>query len=478
MEKSEREHNLAGIRSKYPSMKHLLYFTFAALMIMAAIFTQVPAYACFIAVFAVGALLSPRQPMAASAVAGLLSSLNANSTDLVGEWMPGVLVRQGKSANFGSVLFGLFNKLKVDTKVALNGQFNWWERDPVRSNFYSDASASSTATTLTFDDGNGNPVVALLSAGSVLQNGRTLEYIRVTTDPQSNLTTTPVSVQRDFNSTGVTGSAINDNDVWSRITEASLEGSAPRRAAYEQPTNLYNLVQTFKESAYLSNYYNAGQLRSDMEGPKNQAVNYALESECNQIEKALLFGPRVLGTSTTEQYTGGITNAIDTAIAANSSLSTIKLNGNTTSGVALIDLLNWLNAWMVNGSDAKLLLCGNLSYAALSTFANSAQAGFRILNNEDDHRFGLNLTEIQTPYGKASLAMHPLMKNDLNKQDWIVGCDLALLTLKQMEKLHYQEFEPTNGTDAYQGQFRAKLGLMQQYIEAFGYAYGLQKINP
>ncbi len=55
---------------------------------------------------------------------------------------------------------------------------------------------------------------------------------------------------------------------------------------------------------------------------------------------------------------------------------------------------------------------------------------------------------------------------------------MALLTLKQMEKLHYQEFEPTNGTDAYQGQFRAKLGLMQQYIGAFGYAYGFQQINP
>lgn len=413
-----------------------------------------------------------------SAIAGLLNSSNANPTDLVGEWLPGVLVRQGKSANFGSVLFGLFNKLKVDVKVALNGQFNWWERDPVRSNFISDASASATATTLTFDDGNGNPVVALLSAGSLMQNGRTLEFIKVAVDPSTNLTTTPVQVVRDVNNTGVTGVAVNDNDVWSRVTEGSLEGSAPRRAAYEQPTNYYNLIQTFKESAYLSNYYNAGQLRSDMEGPRNTAVDYALESECNQIEKALLFGPRILGNATTEQYTGGITSAIDFAITQDSNLAVNKLNGNGTGGVSLTNLLAWLNAFMVNGSDAKLLMCGNLAYSALSSFANSAQAGFRILNNEDDHRFGLNLTEIQTPFGKASLAMHPLMKNDLNYQSYIVGADLALLTLKQMEKLHYQEFEPTNGTDAYQGQFRAKLGLMQQYIGAFGYAYGFQQINP
>lgn len=460
-------------------MKHLLYFVFAALMVIAATTSQIPPLVCFLSVFVVGALLSRYEPQrAASAIAGLLNSINANPTDLVGEWLPGVLVRQGKSANFGSVLFGLFNKLKVDVKVALNGQFNWWERDPVRSNFISDASASSTATTLTFDDGNGNPVVALLSAGSVLYNGRTGEFIKVAQDPATNLTTTPVYVVRDFNNTGVTGVAINDNDTWSRVTEGSLEGSAPRRAAYEQPSNYYNLIQTFKESAYLSNYYNAGQLRSDLDGPRNQAVDYALESICNQIEKALLFGPRVLGNATAEQYTGGITAAIDYAITQDSNLSVNKLNANGSSGVSLTNLLAWLNAFMVNGSDAKLLMCGNLAYSALSSFANSAQAGFRILNNEDDHRFGLNLTEIQTPFGKASLAMHPLMKNDLNYQSYIVGADLALLTLKQMEKLHYQEFEPTNGTDAYQGQFRAKLGLMQQYIGAFGYAYGFQQINP
>lgn len=460
-------------------MKHLVYFIFAALMLFAAISMQVPPILCFVAVFMVGALLSRYEPtMANSAIAGLLNSINANPTDLVGEWMPGVLVRQGKSANFGSVLFGLFNKLKVDVKVALNGQFNWWERDPVRSNFISDASASATATVLTFDDGNGNPVVALLSAGSVLQNGRTLEYIKVAVDPVGNTTTTQVNVVRDVNNTGVTGIAVNDNDVWSRITEGSLEGSAPRRAAYEQPSNYYNLIQTFKESAYLSNYYNAGQLRSDLDGPRNQAVDYSLESICNQIEKALLFGPRIQGNATSEQYTGGITTAIDFAITQDSNLAANKLNGNGAGGVSLTNLLAWLNAFMVNGSDAKLLMCGNLAYSALSSFANSAQAGFRILNNEDDHRFGLNLTEIQTPFGKASLAMHPLMKNDTNFQSYIVGADLALLTLKQMEKLHYQEFEPTNGTDAYQGQFRAKLGLMQQYIGAFGYAYGFQQINP
>lgn len=408
-----------------------------------------------------------------SAIANLLTSANANPTDLVGEWMPGILVRQGKSANFGSVLLGFFSKLKAE--IALNGSYNWWERDPVRSNFFSNATATTTQTYLTWDDGNGNEVVALLALGSVLVNGRTGEFVQVNTDPATSLTTTQVQVTRDCFNTGITGIAVNDNDVWSRITEGAQEGSIPRRAAYDTPSNYQNLIQTFKSTAYLSNYYAAGQVRTNMEGPKQDAKVYALEQIVNQIEKAFLFGQKSTGVNGV-QYTGGVTNAIDVAITADSNLAVNKLNGNGTSGVALTNFLAWLNAFMVNGSDAKLLMCGNLAYSALSSFANSAAAGFRIMNDSGTV-FGLSMTEIQTPFGKCSLAMHPLMKNDINYQAEVVAVDLGLVKLKVMEKLHYQEFEPTNGTDAYQGQFRAKLGLMQQFVGAFGYAYSFQQIN-
>jgi hypothetical protein len=412
-----------------------------------------------------------------SAVANLLTSSNANPVDLVGEWMPGILVRQGKSVNFGSVLLGFFAKLKAER--ALDGFYNWWERNPVRSNFYSTASATSTQTYLEWQSEGNNPVVSLLAQGSILWNARTGEYVCVAVDPPTNLTTTQVQVIRDFFNTQVTGVAVDADDVWSRVTEGSPEGSAPRRAAYEQPTNLVNYIQTIKSSAFLSNYYDAGQIRTNMEGPKQDAKAYALEQWVNQAEKALLFGQKKAQTATSIQFTGGITNAIDTAITMDSNLANIKLNGNGAAGVAIGDVLDWLNAWMVNGSDAKLLMCGNLAYSALSSYAISAQAGFRIMNgNEGKQIFGLNLIEIQTPYGFASLAMHPLMKNDVNYQSTIVGVDLGLVKLKVMEKLHYQEFEPTNGTDAYQGQFRGKIGLMQQFVGAFGYATNFNKINP
>lgn len=417
-----------------------------------------------------------------SAIANLLSSYNANATDLVGEWMPGILVRQGKSANFGGILLGLFSRLKVE--VALNGQYNYWERDPVRSNFYSNAAnATTTSTSLTFDDGAGNAVAALLCQGTVLWNIRTGEYVKVAADPTTNLTSTVVTVVRDFNNTGTTGVAILDNDVWSKITVGSMEGAGPRRASYETPTNYYNLIETFKSTAYLSNYYAAGQIRTDMEGPKKQVVSYALEEIVNNIEKALLFGQRVAGNSTTEQFTGGLTWATDAAIAADASLTNTKLTGGynyttgTDAGTSINSVRSWFNSFMVNGSDAKLLVCGPLAYAAFSDYANSAQAGFRISNDEDSKRFGLHISEMRTPFGTIGLCMHPLMKNDLNYQRHAIAIDLGLLRLKQMEKLHFEEFPPGFGVDAYQGQFRAKVGLMQQFAGAGGYAIGLSTIN-
>ena len=41
----------------------------------------------------------------------------------------------------------------------------------------------------------------------------------------------------------------------------------------------------------------------------------------------------------------------------------------------------------------------------------------------------------------------------------------------------FQEYEPVNGQDAWQGQFRAKLGLKQKFPEAFAYCYDLSKIT-
>ncbi len=264
--------------------------------------------------------------------------------------------------------------------------------------------------------------------------------------------------------------------MWSRITEGALEGSSPRRAAYEQPNTVTNYIQTIKSSVFLSNYYDANQVRSNMEGPRKDAVNYSLEQAVNQVEKALLVGQRAAGTASQEQLTGGITWAIDAAITAGAT-SEIRLNGLAGTGVSLTAFLTWLESFMVNGSEAKLAICGDKAYSALSKYALQGANGFRIMNSDNSDKIGLSLTEVQTPSGLLTMCRHPLLMKDEGFRRHMIVVDLGLVALKVMEKLHFQEFEPTNGTDAYQGQFRTKLGLQMNFAEAFGYSYNLQVIN-
>jgi hypothetical protein len=385
--------------------------------------------------------------------------------------MDEILVRQGKSANMNATLFGLMSRLPAEPTD--NIQYNWWERDPVRRNVYTNAGTlTSGATTLTFDDGAGNSVYPVLAANNFLLNDRTSEVIRISGDPAADAMT----VTRGR--LGTTAAALLDNDLWTIITLAKDEGADPVRASYEQPSSSYNYIQTFNSTVFLANSFKAGVLRTDMEGPKNQLIVQALEKIANDIEFSLFLGHRgtETGTNGTVYVTGGLKNAVDTAITADSSLSVNKLNGNGTSGVTLASFNAWIQAILTNGSDTKIAFAGPLAYSALSTFANSAAGGFRIMNNEGDV-FGMNLTTIQTPLGEVSLVMHPLFKNAAAMQDWMFIVDLKLLKQKVMEPLFYEDNIQLPGQDSYKGQFRAKLGLKQQFPGAFGYAYDLRQIN-
>lgn len=406
-----------------------------------------------------------------SSVAGLLTTLNAQNTDLVGEWQEEILVRNSKGYNVGTTLFGLMAQLQ--NEPADNIDFHWWERDPVRLNFYSIAAAYASATTLAFDDGSGvTPgsgdlsVYTLLSINTVLINSRTLELITVSADP----TTQNVAVVRG--ALGSTAAAIVAGDLWTLITSAQDEGANPRRAAYENPTSYDNYIQTYNESVYLSNAFKNGVLRTDVMGPLPERRLQALERVTKRIELSYFLGTK--GTQTgqngTIYYTGGIKNAIDTF-----GLTQNALNGLGGTGVALSVFYAWLQTFMVSGSDTKLMFCGPNAYAAITMFALSASgAGFRIMNQETV--FGMNITVILTPFGELSLAFHPLFKDAIMLNSWAFVVDLQLLKQKVMEPLFLEPNIQLPGQDSYQEQFRAKLGLKLKFPAAFGYAYNLSKI--
>jgi len=398
-----------------------------------------------------------------SAIAGLLNLANAQTNDLVGEFQESVFVRNAKGYNVGSTLFGLMSRLSAEPSD--NIEFNWWERDPVRRNLFSVGGETAVSLTIDFDDGNGNAVWPILGAGHALKNDRTGEYVRVTTDP----TTATVAVSRALGTTAAAPTL--DNDLWAIITLGKDEGANASRASYEEPDVQQNFIQTFNSTVEITNAFKGSVLRTDIEGPLRERRIQALERVANDIELALLFGvkDRIAAASGFQHFTGGIFDTINRA-----ALTQNILNGLGGAGVTLLAFQAWLQSFMVFGSDMKLAFCGPKAFAAVSNFANTAAAGFRIMNNSTI--FGMNITEIMTPYGILGLAFHPLMKHATIFEDWMVVVDLAHVVQKTFEPLFLEPNIQTPGQDSYKEQFRAKLGLKVKFPEAHAVAFDLERL--
>lgn len=410
-----------------------------------------------------------------AAVAGLLSTSNADRTnDLVGEFQETIFVRNSKGLNVGSTLFGLMARLK--TESADNLEFNWFERDPIRKTIYTNNGGGYTAgdTTVVFDDSLGNAVWQLLSAGHILRNDITGEYVRVTADPTSGNVTIARAYQTFTGGQGSSPSAaaaIVDNHPWTIVSLAKDEGSDPVRAAYEEPSLLTNFIQTFNSTVEVTNAFKGSVLRTNIDGPLTDRRIQALERISRDVEMAFLLGPkqRVAGAKGYIYTTGGIYSAL-----LNAGLTGNIQNGKADNGSTNLKLSTfntWMQSFMVYGSDAKLAFCGPTAYAAISTFANSATNGYRIMQNENI--FGMHITVINTPFGEMSLAYHPLLKETALLNDWMFVVDLAHVVQKTFEPLFLEPNVQTPGNDSYKEQYRAKLGLKLRFANAFGVCYNL-----
>jgi len=415
-----------------------------------------------------------------SNVAGYLSRATADSSDDVGEWQVGVLRRNAKGMNTGSTLFALMSRLRNEN--ADSQTYNWWEKDPTRRVFYlASAITTLTETNFKFDNtvssgvyDNGSldqSVWALLKAGAILEGVNTGERITVVapaTSYASGVTVTRSTIGYNGSASAATTHSLYEPFVL--ITLAKPNGSNPVDSAFTQPSKYLNYCQTFNSTASVDNAYVNGILRTDLDGPWYEQKVDALERIANDIELAYFFGVAAISGST--YTTGGIRNAIDTA-----SLTSNALDGTTATKTVTLDAFdNWVQSFMTQGSDTKLAFCGPNAYSAISKFANTAAGGYRIMQGESDSIFGLNLTTIQTPFGRVDLASHPLFKNIPSYNGTMMVVDLELICQKTFEKLFFQEYEPTNGSDTRQGQFRAKLGIKQKFPAAFGYANNISRI--
>jgi hypothetical protein len=406
-----------------------------------------------------------------SAIAGYLKNANANTNDLVGEFHEAVLARLNKGVNTGAVLFALTAKLK--NEPADNSEFNWWERDAVSRSVFSAVETSSTsATTLTFDDGAGNSVAGLLNAGDVLMNSNTNEYVQLTADS----TDSTAVVVRGFGGSAAVN--IGNNDSWVIVTSALAETGDMPRGQYEQPSLYKNYIQIFSRAVQMSRTFKGQVTRIDPNGPIREARIQALERIGNDIELAYFFGRPGVRTDASNgniYTTGGIMATLDAYnTATGGSAANNVLTGSGTSGDTLNDVDAWIYSVLSQGSDAKLLFCGPEVFSAFSRWSHSNEGGYR--TEGSNNIFGINVTELATPYGTIGLAAHPLFKQIPAFHGTGVIVDLAHIVQKVLEPVHLEENLQAPNSLGYREAFIGQLGLGTKFPAAHGYCTNFKKI--
>jgi hypothetical protein len=404
-------------------------------------------------------------------VTGILTTENAQAVDDAGEWQSGILVRNGGNQDCGSVLFPVLTKLSIEN--ADNHSFNWFERNPTRTNFFASAAFAAGATVISFSDnangdGTGGDVFGLLSTGTVLRNFRTNEAVLILNDP----TAAAVAVVRG--AFGTTAAAVVQGDIFVLVTKGSGEDGKIRRAAYEEPETLTNYVQRFDETVRISDLFAGDRLRSDARGALPERRLQAAERIAKDIELAYFDGYK--GSTATADgplyTTGGIRNAIETA-----GLTDNIITGGGPAGLGINAFQAWLETVMLNGTQNKIIYCGPKFYSSVSHLAGSAEAGFRF-SGVLESLWGMHIQTIKTPHGDIDLCLHPLFKESQAHRGSGYIVDLGLLVQKNMSKLElYGNCENPERFGRAEN-FRAILGLKLKNPTAFGYCANLQNILP
>lgn len=98
-------------------------------------------------------------------------------------------------------------------------------------------------------------------------------------------------------------------------------------------------------------------------------------------------------------------------MSATATTSRTVLRGDQTGNVTFTRLLEWLQKWMTQGSDQKIMRCGRTSHEAITALCDSEQGGFRHIPATERHN-------IQTPYGRVKLVLdEALSDGDIVAED-------------------------------------------------------------
>jgi len=290
--------------------------------------------------------------------------------------------------------------------------------------------------------------IALMQVGTVIHNTTNQETYYVDTLPGG----TSVDITK-VGSGNITASLTTDDLLI--IGSAFAEGSAKATAVSTVSTFPYNHVQIHKKSVYMS-------------GTQMATVNYGGSDWTNQRMKATeefkldLERAWVMGTRHVIAAGGGVGRRLFSGGMLDTTSIGVS-NRSQFTGSAFASETYFFNTFCKNlyakGSNMKTMYCGADAIIGINDFAKVKQQ-----TKVKEKEYGVDVTQILTPFGGAGLVWHPLLEGYY--ANWILAMDrdnfmkYVYLTGNGVNRdMQYEDNIQTTGEDSRQAQYLAEVGL-------------------
>lgn len=363
--------------------------------------------------------------------------------------------------NGASPLTALMAKTKKET--VNDPEFSWWEEVLTITILTVNGALISTATALVVDSGalslKAGDLLLVHRDGVAMTNAYANEIVRVTADPASD---TAATISRGFG--GSSAAAIEDNSLLTMIGSAYEEGTVHPKATTRNPTKFYNFTEIFKDSYAITG--TAKSTRARTGDPVKNDKKRKMFDHSTKLELAFLFGKRaeVVGPDGKPlRSTGGLMYFLAAA-------SRVKINtaaytaGNMDALIAdLQDVFDYTGQGG-NGSDERMILCGNGFLNAVNKLATHAG---EVNYGDIVKQYGMNFVRLVTPQGTFFLKSHPLMNVHpiFTTYGFVLnGRGLIYRPLTGRDSEPEDNIE-TPGKDATEGQWLGECGGEYQHLQ-------------
>lgn len=276
--------------------------------------------------------------------------------------------------------------MKIAKETVTNPTFQWHEDEhaPRWDAINNVLGYNNVATILTVLNSN------VFTVGDIVQVPRTRELMQVTA---VNILINTITVRRGYGET--LAAAIVDTDPLQVIGNANAEGTASRVINQRNVIPQFNYTQIFRMAFGITNTLKSTKLYGGNEldyQRKKKAVEHRID-----MERAFLFGER-LEDLINFQHPLRTTRGL---------LRWIQTNDLNMNGAALTEAAfdTWAQTAFDKGSETKILLACDSLINTITGFAKN-----RMIIEQGESTYGLNIMNYVTPHGKFKIVKHKLLR--------------------------------------------------------------------